>query len=406
MLYLLQDLCYDSQKELTLMIQLLARWWIRDHKNYKNEQVRTAYGALCGIMGILLNLLLFGGKYFAGVLSGSVAITADSFNNLSDAASSVLMLLGFRLAAKKADADHPYGHGRMEYVTGLAISILILLMAVELFESSFSKILHPQTVTFSWLTVGILAVSIMIKVYMFFYNRSIGKKIDSSAMAATATDSLGDTIATLVVLASTLLSYFFDWQLDGYCGILVALFILYAGINSIKDTLGDLLGKVPEPELVQGIKEVVLSHQEVIGIHDMLIHDYGPGRRLVSLHAEVPGDGDIYQLHDTIDHIEMEIMEKYHCETTIHLDPVEVNNEKVNAAKHQLVRCLRGVDETVSIHDFRMVVGPTHTNFIFDLEMPVDSKKSESQLRQEVEAAVAEQFENTFLVFKIDRIRF
>ncbi len=388
------------------MIRLLSRWLIQDHTNYTHERVRGAYGMLCGIMGILLNLLLFGGKYFAGVISGSVAITADSFNNLSDAASSVIMLLGFRLAAKKADADHPYGHGRMEYVTGLVISFLILLMAVELFESSFNKILHPQSVTFSWLTVGILAASVVIKVYMFLYNRSVGKKIDSSAMLATAADSLSDTVATLVVLASTVLSYFFGWQLDGYCGLLVALFILYAGINSIKDTLGDLLGKVPEPELVQGIKEVVLSHPEVVGIHDMLIHDYGPGRRLVSLHAEVPGDGDIYQLHDVIDHIEMEVMEKYHCETTIHLDPVEVSNEKVNAAKRQLVSCLKGVDETVSIHDFRMVVGPTHTNFIFDLEMPVESKKSESQLRQEVETAVAEQFENTFLVFKIDRVRF
>ncbi len=388
------------------MIGLLSKWLIRDHKNYTNETVRGAYGSLCGIMGIVLNLMLFGGKYFAGVISGSVAITADSFNNLSDAASSVIMLLGFRMASKKADADHPYGHGRMEYITGLVISFLILLMAVELFKSSLNKILHPETVVFSWLTVGILLASILVKVYMFFYNRGVGKKIQSSAMLATATDSLSDTVSTLVVLSCTLLSHFVGWQLDGYCGLLVALFILYAGINSIKDTLGDLLGKVPAPELVQGIKEVVLSHDEVMGIHDMLIHDYGPGRRLVSLHAEVPGDGDIFQLHDAIDHIEMEVMEKFHCETTIHLDPVEVNNEKVETAKMQLISCLRKVDETVSIHDFRMVVGPTHTNFIFDVEMPVESKKSESQLRQEVESAVAHGFENTFAVFKIDRVRF
>ena len=388
------------------MISILSKWLIRDHKNYKNDAVRSAYGSLCGIMGIVLNLILFGGKYFAGVLSGSVAITADSFNNLSDAASSVIMLLGFRLASKKADADHPYGHGRMEYITGLVISFLILLMAVELFKSSFDKILHPETVVFSWLTVGILSASVLVKIYMFFYNRSIGKKIGSSAMLATAADSLSDTVATVVVLICTLLSHFLGWQLDGYCGLLVALFILYAGFSSIKDTLGDLLGKVPEPELIQGIKEVVLSHDEVIGIHDMLVHDYGPGRRLVSLHAEVPGDGDIFDLHDAIDHIEMEIMEKYHCETTIHLDPVEVNNEKVESAKKQLIRCLKNADETISIHDFRMVVGPTHTNFIFDVEMPVESKKSEAQLRQEVETAVTEGFANTFAVFKIDRVRF
>ena len=388
------------------MIGILSKWLIHDHKNYTNEKVRSAYGTLCGVVGIVLNLILFGGKYFAGVISGSVAITADSFNNLSDAASSVIMLLGFRLASKQADADHPYGHGRLEYVTGLVISFLILLMAVELFKSSVNKILHPETIAFSWLAAGILGVSVLVKIYMFVFNRGVGKKIGSSAMVATATDSLSDTVSTLVVLACTLLSNFFGWQLDGYCGLLVALFILYAGFSSIKDTLGDLLGKVPDPELVQGIKEVVLSHDEVIGIHDMLIHDYGPGRRLVSLHAEVPGDGDIFELHDAIDHIEMEVMEKYHCETTIHLDPVEVNNEKVETAKRQLINCLRNVDETVSIHDFRMVVGPTHTNFIFDVEMPVESKKSESRLRHEVETAVAEGFENTFAVFKIDRVRF
>lgn len=388
------------------MIGLLARWWIRDHKNYKQEQVRSGYGTLCGAVGIVLNLLLFAGKYVAGVLTGSVAITADSFNNLSDAASSVLMLLGFRWAAKQADADHPYGHGRIEYVTGMVISFLIMLMGVELLKTSVDKILHPQPVTFSWLTAGILAASVVIKCYMAVYNRGIGKKIESSAMLATATDSLSDAIATTVVFISTVVSYVTHWPLDGWCGALVALLILYAGFASAKDTLGELLGKSPDPELIRQIKEVVLSHDAVVGIHDLLLHDYGPGRRMISLHAEVPGDGNIFELHDAIDHIEMEIMERFHCETTIHMDPVEVNNQKVDAAKKKLISCLKNVDETVSIHDFRMVVGPTHTNFIFDLEMPVESKKTESQLRREVEGMVAQEFENTFAVFKIDRIRF
>ncbi|MBQ6818818.1 MAG: cation transporter [Clostridia bacterium] len=388
------------------MIGLLARWWIRDHKNYKQEQVRSGYGTLCGAVGIVLNLLLFAGKYVAGVLTGSVAITADSFNNLSDAASSVLMLLGFRWAAKQADADHPYGHGRIEYVTGMVISFLIMLMGVELLKTSVDKILHPQPVTFSWLTAGILAASVVIKCYMAVYNRGIGKKIESSAMLATATDSLSDAIATTVVFISTVVSYVTHWPLDGWCGALVALLILYAGFSSVKDTLGELLGKSPDPELIRQIKEVVLSHDAVVGIHDLLLHDYGPGRRMISLHAEVPGDGNIFELHDAIDHIEMEIMERFHCETTIHMDPVEVNNQKVDAAKKKLISCLKNVDETVSIHDFRMVVGPTHTNYIFDLEMPVESKKSESQLRREVESMVAQEFENTFAVFKIDRIRF
>ena len=388
------------------MIGLLARWWIRDHKNYKQEQVRSGYGTLCGAVGIVLNLLLFAGKYVAGVLTGSVAITADSFNNLSDAASSVLMLLGFRWAAKQADADHPYGHGRIEYVTGMVISFLIMLMGVELLKTSVDKILHPQPVTFSWLTAGILAASVVIKCYRAVYNRGIGKKIESSAMLATATDSLSDAIATTVVFISTVVSYVTHWPLDGWCGALVALLILYAGFSSVKDTLGELLGKSPDPELIRQIKEVVLSHDAVVGIHDLLLHDYGPGRRMISLHAEVPGDGNIFELHDAIDHIEMEIMERFHCETTIHMDPVEVNNQKVDAAKKKLISCLKNVDETVSIHDFRMVVGPTHTNYIFDLEMPVESKKSESQLRREVESMVAQEFENTFAVFKIDRIRF
>ncbi len=388
------------------MIGLLSRWLIRDRENDQKESVRQAYGTLCGVMGIVLNLMLFAGKYVAGVISHSVAITADSFNNLSDAASSILMLLGFRMAAKKADADHPYGHGRMEYVTGMMISVLVMFMGFELFRSSVDKILHPQSVTFSTVTLVILAASILVKLYMAVYNRSIGKKIHSSAMVATATDSMGDMIATAAVLVSMLVSHFTHLSLDGWCGGLVALFILYSGFSSMRETMGELLGKSPNPEFVKNVKDTVLSHREVIGIHDMLVHDYGPGRVMVSLHAEVPGDGDIYHLHDVIDQIEMELMERFSCETTIHMDPVEVNNQKVEIMRRRLVSELKNVDEVITIHDFRMVVGPTHTNLIFDIALPVEHKVSDGQLRREVESMVAEKFENTFAVFKIDRILF
>ncbi len=388
------------------MITLLAKWFIENHTEYKKEKVRSAYGMLCSIVGIFWNVVLFAGKYFAGVLSGSVAITADSFNNLSDAASSIVMLFGFRVAAKHADADHPYGHGRMEYITGMIVSILVMYMGIELFRSSVDQILHPVAVTFDWLTGGILAVSVLVKLYMAFYNFGVAKKIGSFAVKATGTDSISDCLSTTAVLVCMIVSRFTGLALDGYCGALVSLLILYAGFSSVKETLGELLGKAPDPEFIKGIKETVLSHKEVVGIHDMLIHDYGPGRVLVSLHAEVPGDGDIFEMHDAIDHIEMELMEKYHCETTIHMDPVEVNNEKVDLMRMRLISELKNVDEHITIHDFRMVVGPTHTNLIFDIALPVEYKKSEAFLRKEVESMVAEKFENTFAVFKIDRILF
>ena len=388
------------------MITLLSKWFIKNHKDYKNEKVRSAYGMLCSIVGIFWNLVLFGGKYFAGVLSGSVAITADSFNNLSDAASSIVMLFGFRMAAKHADADHPYGHGRMEYITGMVVSILVMYMSIELFRSSFAQILNPTSVTFDLLTGGILAASVLVKLYMAFYNFSVAKKIGSSAVKATATDSISDCLSTAAVLICMVVSHFSGLALDGYCGALVSLLILYAGFSSVKETLGELLGKSPDPDFVKGIKETVLSHKEVVGIHDMLIHDYGPGRVLVSLHAEVPADGDICALHDAIDHIEMELMEQYGCETTIHMDPVEVNNEKVDTMRKRLVSELKNLDEAITIHDFRMVVGPTHTNLIFDIALPVEYKKSEALLYKEVESMVAEKFENTFAVFKIEHVLF
>ena len=284
------------------MITLLARLLIK-HQGDEGA-VRRAYGVLCGAVGICLNVLLFAGKFFAGLLSGSIAITADAFNNLSDAGSSFVTLLGFQLAGQKADAGHPFGHGRIEYLSGLVVSVLILLMGVELGKSSLDKILHPEAVEFSPLVVAILCASIAVKLYMFFYNRRLGKKLGSTAMEATALDSLSDSVATSAVLLATLVGHFTGLKIDGWCGLLVAAFILWSGISAAKETLDPLLGAPPTAELVERIRDLVLAHKTIIGIHDLIVHDYGPGRMMISLHAEVSASGDVLELHDEIDNVE------------------------------------------------------------------------------------------------------
>ena len=287
------------------MIELLARWCIPDRDNVTSPSVRRAYGTLCGIVGIALNILLFAGKFFAGQLSGSIAVTADAFNNLSDAGSSAVTLLGFRLAGRKPDTDHPFGHGRIEYISGLAVAGLILLMGVELAKSSVDKILHPEEVTFSLLALGILAASVCVKLYMWLYNRRIGKKIKSAAMEATAMDSLSDTAATAAVLLAMLVGRWTGLAVDGYVGLVVALFILASACKAAKETLSPLLGQPPDPALVQEIRDIVMAHSTVQGIHDLVVHDYGPGRCMISLHAEVPAHGDIMEMQDVIDKMHM-----------------------------------------------------------------------------------------------------
>ena len=311
------------------MIELLSRWFIRNRENTGDPAVRLAYGRLCGLVGIGLNLLLFGGKLFAGTVSGSVAVTADAFNNLSDAGSSVVTLLGFQLAGKKPDPQHPFGHGRIEYISGLVVSGLILLMGVELGNSSVEKILHPEAVDFSLLAMGILVASIAVKLYMYLYNRRIGRRISSAAMEATATDSLSDAIATTAVLAAMLVGRFTDLMIDGWVGLVVACFILFSGYQAAKETLWPLLGQPPEQELVERIQQMVLSHPPICGIHDLVVHDYGPGRMMVSLHAEVPAHGDILELHDVIDTAEMELKRTLHCDAVIHMDPIITDDAQI-----------------------------------------------------------------------------
>lgn len=370
------------------MIQYLIRRWL-DGQDPKSPKVRQMCGTRAGAVGIVLNTLLCLGKLLAGVITGSIAIVADALNNLSDAASSVITLIGFRLAGQAADEEHPFGHGRMEYLAGLVVSMAILLMGFELGKSSVEKLLHPEELDFSWLAMAILVISVAVKVWMYFFNRTLSRAISSETMAATAADSLSDSVATSVVLLATLAGHFLHLQIDGFAGLLVALFILKTGWDAAKDTLDPLLGRPMDPELAADIDQLVLSHDNILGIHDLVYHDYGPGRAMMSFHAEVPADADLLEMHDLIDHIERELKEKHHIETVIHMDPV-VNDGRTTALREQVTALAKEIDPCLTIHDLRITAGPSHTNVLFDVMVPYGFRLTDSQvisqLRQGVEA--------------------
>lgn len=362
------------------MITFLASLFIKDSKNYKEPSVRQAYGVLSGAVGIGLNILLFFGKWLAGMISGSIAITADAFNNLSDAGSSIITLIGFRLSGQEPDPEHPFGHGRMEYISGLLVSVAILVMGFELIGSSIGKLRSPEPIESSALVFGILIASILVKLYMFFYNHSLSKKIESAAMKATSVDSLSDTVATTLVLIATLISKYTGLLLDGWFGILVGLFILYTGGSTLKETIDLLLGQPPKQEFIDEVKEIVLGHSMVHGVHDLIVHDYGPGRVMISLHAEVDVNGDIQDIHEQIDHIEHELQEKLHCSATIHMDPIVTDDKEVLAMKAKVEEMVHFLDESFSMHDFRMVKGSTRTNLIFDVEVPRKTSYTDNEI--------------------------
>ena len=370
------------------MINRLVRLFIQDCDNVTDPAVREKYGVLSGAVGIVLNLLLSAGKFFAGVVTGSIAITADAFNNLSDAGSSVVTLVGFKLAGQKADDGHPFGHGRAEYLAGLLVSLMILLVGLELGKTSIGKILHPEAVDFSLLAVGILVASIAVKLYMYLYNRRISRRISSAAMEATATDSLSDAIATTAVLAAMLVGRFTALMIDGWVGLVVACFILFSGYQAAKETLGPLLGQPPEQELVERIRQMVLSHPPICGIHDLVVHDYGPGRMMVSLHAEVPAHGDILELHDVIDTAEMELKRTLHCNAVIHMDPIITDDAQIVQLRRRVAELVRQVDSGMTIHDFRVVPGPSHTNLIFDAVLPFGEHITETEAAQQIRERV------------------
>ena len=385
------------------MIKLLAGIFIENNKDYKDQKVRSAYGYLCGIVGIVINILLFGGKFIAGFISGSVAVTADAFNNLSDAGSSVISLIGFRLASQKPDPHHPFGHGRFEYIASLIISMVIIMMGFELGKDSVIKIINPAEVEYSALTFWVLGISILAKFYMFIYNRSIGKKIDSSTLKATATDSISDTVSTLAVLVSAILTVKFGILIDGWVGLAVAGFIMFAGITSAKETIDSLLGTPPDEEFCKSVEDIVLSHDGMIGIHDMIVHNYGPGRVFISLHAEVPSDGNFVDIHDTIDNIEHDIMRETGCLATIHMDPVDVRDELTAQMKAKVGEIISEIDEQITFHDFRMVSGPTHTNVIFDIVIPYNYKYSDEEIVSIIADKIHETDDRFFAVIDVDK---
>ena len=386
------------------MTDWLVQRCIRRPEDGSDPAVRQAYGLLSGGVGIVLNLLLSAGKLVAGVLTGSIAATADAFNNLSDAGSSVVTLVGFRMAAKRADDDHPFGHGRIEYLSGLAVAVAILVVGLELAKSSLEKVLHPVEVAFSWLSVGILCASILVKLWMFFFNRNLSRRIGSAAMMATATDSLSDAAATSAVLLGTLVGHFADLYIDGWVGVLVAVFILRAGWGAAKDTLDPLLGQSPDPGLVRGIQETVLGRPEIVGMHDLVVHDYGPGRCMASLHAEVPMDADILAIHDVIDNLERELRRKLGVEVVIHMDPIAVGDPRTDALKAQVTELVRRIDPDMTIHDFRMTAGPEHTNLIFDVAVPYHCRLEDEQVQEAIGAAVKALPGNYYTVVSVDHI--
>lgn len=359
------------------MTAWLIRRFVRQADNTENPDVRYAYGRLAGCAGLAANLLLFIGKLLVGLLSGSLAIMGDAFNNLSDAGSSIVTLVGVKLSAAPPDEEHPFGHGRIEYISAMMVAVLIILAGFELLTNSVDKIRHPTSVDFHLISLIILAASILVKLWMALFYRHIGRRIDSTTLKAAAADSRNDVAGTIVVLVCTVLERLSGWQIDGYVGTAMALFVMWSGFTVVRETISPLLGQAPDPELVEKIKATVLSYEGIVGLHDLMIHNYGPGRCIVSLHAEVPCQIDILQSHDLIDRVEKDIQKQFGAIACIHMDPVDTENEEVGNLKVLAEAVVRDINEAFTLHDFRVVFGDTHTNLIFDLVVPFDCKMSD-----------------------------
>ena len=392
------------------MIRLLAKWFIRGKNAESPERVRSAYGVLSGCFGIFLNLVLFTVKLVFGLLAHAVSLQADAFNNLGDAGSSVISLFGFRLASKKPDRDHPYGHGRFEYISGMFVSIAIILMGWSLFRNALGIVLHggePAYASHFISSVCVMAAAIAVKLYMFLYNRALAKRFDSPALRAVAFDSLSDTVATGAVLVSALITHYVkmpEWvRPDAWSGLLVSLFILYTGLKSVKETTAPLLGKCPDPEFVSAIEEATLSFEGIGGVHDVIVHDYGPGRVFVSLHAEVPADADVRDIHEVIDNAEKYLSDRFRCVATIHMDPIITDDPETARLRTLAVDALLAIGPELSIHDFRAVQGPQNKTLLFDVSVPYTYTESDEALRERIENAVAERIPGCLADVTIDR---
>lgn len=386
------------------MIKLLAKIFIKNNKDYADGKVREQYGVLCGGFGIFLNILLFAGKFIFGTLAASVSMIADAFNNLSDAGSSLIQIIGFKLSSKKPDPDHPFGHGRMEYISGLIVSFLILLMGFELGKSSVQNIIANENQTSaSFISIAMMIFAILIKLYMYLYNHSVGKKINSVSLEAVAKDCLSDMVSTVVVIISLFLQKYVSLPVDGIAGVIVAFFILKTGIESVKETIEPLLGTAPSNEFVYEIEKELLQNKPIVGMHDLVVHDYGPGRVMISLHAEVPGDMDIFELHDVIDVAEVKISKKFNCHVVIHMDPIDTKNERLTELKSILIEELKKINQEIKCHDVRMVPGVTHTNLIFDVVKPFSCHLTDEELSDEIKNAVHCRCNDVFCVITVDQ---
>ncbi len=390
------------------MTNLLIKLFVKDI-DPKNPKCREKFGTLSSVAGMICNLILFCSKFLIGIISGSIAITADAFNNLSDLGSCLISMLGMKLAARPADKDHPFGHGRYEYLTTMAVAVVIILVAFELGKSSVEKIINPTGVTFSWALVIVLVISILVKLWMFFFNSRLGKTIDSGVFKASAKDSLNDCISTGVVLATTVVLHLLELpvsiagRIDGAMGLIVAFIILFAGIGVIRENLGNILGEAPSRELVDSLYSKILAYEGVIGVHDMMIHNYGPTRTIATIHAEVSASADMMGSHDLIDRIEREVGGELGIMLTIHMDPVSDDCEKTKVMREKVQKLAAAIEKGVTIHDFRMVEGPTHTNLIFDAVLPFDSGLKENELREKLEQGVSAIDETWFTVITVDR---
>lgn len=361
------------------MIKLLIRRFVPDYENTGDRRVREHYSVLGGVLGIICNTFLFALKLIIGTLMGSLAITSDAFNNLSDMGSSLVTIIGAKMSNRRPDKEHPFGHGRIEYVSALIVSFIIMLVGFELLRGSFDKILHPELTQFRLGLTVILMLSVLVKVWMFLYNRYIGRKIQSGVMLAASSDSLNDVIATSAVILSTIIGQLFHWPVDGYISFAVALLVLYTGFGIAKDTVTLLLGKAPDPELTKKIEDMVLSYDGIVGAHDLIIHDYGPGRTIATVHAEVPDDVDVVKIHEVIDRAEQEIFQALNIHMVIHMDPISVNNQHVDELKAMVLDVIKGLDEDLTIHDFRITDGENRINLIFDMVVPYQYTAGQQQ---------------------------
>lgn len=385
------------------MTDWLLHTFVKDPDRVEDQRVRGDIGSFAGIVGIVCNVILCAAKIGVGAFAGSVSIIADGVNNLSDAASNIISFFGFKLANKPADPDHPYGHGRFEYISALVVSILVLFVGVELLKASVDKLMNPEPIEFSWALVIVLVLSICMKLWMMVFNRRLSKKIDSQTLEATAVDSRNDAVATTAVLVSVLIFKFFGVDLDAWMGILVAAFIIWSGISLIRETIGPLLGGPPDPELVKYIHDKAMSYEGVLGIHDLLVHDYGPGRRFASFHAEVAAEVPILESHDVIDLIEADFRMNDNLEVSIHLDPVVTADPRIKELRDWLSSSIqREIDKRITIHDFRMVPGETHTNLIFDAVLPYDCDLDAEQMKKRISELVWAEYPNYFCVIQVD----